>query len=395
MMTLAPSAAVAPVCFLPLPGPCIPAAPLASANKLDRRTLLLPAMLPVLAAASLQHGLAPMQGMSAAFAPNAAGFPARTGRAHTPTALGARGGPRGGNMGRGRGPQYGQTPRKQEPSTLSLDEFMALSSRLDDDTDERPGGEPRGGRAGARLGPRGARGAPLEVKPGDWTCAECGINVFASKTECFRCRAPRPRGEAAGPGAPRARKSEDYSRAEGGRDVREERKRDLLATSRGLPRSRGRGGRGRGGRTHDAAVDENVERGSPQALWKSRIAVRLPLCLLGALGALGALASLPGANEAGSCAHAVAKGGRGYPCPCATSSKASALPVLPIPSLPAHCDPSRALSLTPCFVGCACAQKKKEEQRKKNMDAATIAELDGGFFMKRVNAAKGAQRGGR
>jgi hypothetical protein len=29
------------------------------------------------------------------------------------------------------------------------------------------------------------------------------------------------------------------------------------------------------------------------------------------------------------------------------------------------------------------------------MDAATIAELDGGFFMKRVNAAKGAQRGGR
>ena len=36
------------------------------------------------------------------------------------------------------------------------------------------------------------------VRPGDWTCGECGASpVFASKTSCFRCGAPRP--ESAGP----------------------------------------------------------------------------------------------------------------------------------------------------------------------------------------------------
>ena len=38
------------------------------------------------------------------------------------------------------------------------------------------------------------------VRPGDWTCASCGANVFASKDNCFRCGAPRPRhSEAGGP----------------------------------------------------------------------------------------------------------------------------------------------------------------------------------------------------
>ena len=30
-----------------------------------------------------------------------------------------------------------------------------------------------------------------EVKPGDWTCAKCGANVFARRQECFRCGTPR------------------------------------------------------------------------------------------------------------------------------------------------------------------------------------------------------------
>ena len=29
------------------------------------------------------------------------------------------------------------------------------------------------------------------AKPGDWTCGDCGANVFARKQACFRCGAPR------------------------------------------------------------------------------------------------------------------------------------------------------------------------------------------------------------
>ena len=32
------------------------------------------------------------------------------------------------------------------------------------------------------------------VRPGDWTCPSCGANVFASKTNCFKCNAPKPGG---------------------------------------------------------------------------------------------------------------------------------------------------------------------------------------------------------
>ena len=31
-----------------------------------------------------------------------------------------------------------------------------------------------------------------EVRAGDWTCPACGANVFAGKTACFRCHAPKP-----------------------------------------------------------------------------------------------------------------------------------------------------------------------------------------------------------
>ena len=37
-----------------------------------------------------------------------------------------------------------------------------------------------------------------DVKPGDWTCVECGANVFARKRECFRCGALKPDGEGGG-----------------------------------------------------------------------------------------------------------------------------------------------------------------------------------------------------
>ena len=31
-------------------------------------------------------------------------------------------------------------------------------------------------------------------KPGDWTCPSCQANVFASRTECFKCQTKKPQG---------------------------------------------------------------------------------------------------------------------------------------------------------------------------------------------------------
>ena len=42
---------------------------------------------------------------------------------------------------------------------------------------------------------------PANYQPGDWTCPSCGLNCFARKLKCYRCRAPRPiRGAAAAGG---------------------------------------------------------------------------------------------------------------------------------------------------------------------------------------------------
>ena len=43
----------------------------------------------------------------------------------------------------------------------------------------------------------GDRGDASVVKPGDWTCGDCGANVFARKQACFRCGAPKGNSEAA------------------------------------------------------------------------------------------------------------------------------------------------------------------------------------------------------
>ena len=45
---------------------------------------------------------------------------------------------------------------------------------------------------GGPMPPPGGPGMSVgETRPGDWTCAGCGANVFASKNSCFRCR-PHP-----------------------------------------------------------------------------------------------------------------------------------------------------------------------------------------------------------
>ena len=52
-------------------------------------------------------------------------------------------------------------------------------------------------------------------KPGDWTCDECGAAPnFASRTECFRCGAPKPErgGGGGGGGAPEFRQNFEGTR---------------------------------------------------------------------------------------------------------------------------------------------------------------------------------------
>lgn len=52
----------------------------------------------------------------------------------TAMSSGRRGGrPRTGPIGRGRGPQHGQTPRFKEPDTLSMEDFMKMANRLDNE----------------------------------------------------------------------------------------------------------------------------------------------------------------------------------------------------------------------------------------------------------------------
>ena len=52
------------------------------------------------------------------------------------------------------------------------------------------GGDGYGSYGGFAAG--GGPPARVDVRPGDWTCPNCGANVFASKTNCFRCQTPRP-----------------------------------------------------------------------------------------------------------------------------------------------------------------------------------------------------------
>merc|ERR1711924_372746 len=54
-----------------------------------------------------------------------------------------------------------------------------------------------GGKSGQSLGKGGGKGhggGKGESRPGDWTCGQCGANVFASKSACFKCGTPKPGG---------------------------------------------------------------------------------------------------------------------------------------------------------------------------------------------------------
>lgn len=58
-------------------------------------------------------------------------------------------------------------------------------------------------------------GVSKSVRPGDWTCPQCFLNVFAVKTACFKCGTPKPTGlEVAAPAAGGATGADDEA-AEG------------------------------------------------------------------------------------------------------------------------------------------------------------------------------------
>ena len=60
------------------------------------------------------------------------------------------------------------------------------------------GAAPGGGYGGAPPAGRGGGGG--EQREGDWPCPQCQVNNYASRTECFRCTAPKPGGGYGGGG---------------------------------------------------------------------------------------------------------------------------------------------------------------------------------------------------
>lgn len=62
------------------------------------------------------------------------------------------------------------------------------------------GGGYQGGGGGGGYGNFGGQGGGGyggggggDTRPGDWTCPTCSANVFASKSECFKCRFAPPK----------------------------------------------------------------------------------------------------------------------------------------------------------------------------------------------------------
>jgi len=53
-------------------------------------------------------------------------------------------------------------------------------------------GRGRGRGRGSNFGDRGSRDNSDQLKDGEWNCAECNSKNFARRTECFRCKVAKP-----------------------------------------------------------------------------------------------------------------------------------------------------------------------------------------------------------
>merc|ERR1712060_959157 len=62
------------------------------------------------------------------------------------------------------------------------------------------------GKGGGTMGTmmQAFKGAASGAKPGDWTCPNCGDNVFASRDACRQCGTSKPGGAAGGKGGGKA-----------------------------------------------------------------------------------------------------------------------------------------------------------------------------------------------
>eukprot|EP00931_Biecheleriopsis_adriatica_P078632 TRINITY_DN5205_c0_g1_i1.p1 TRINITY_DN5205_c0_g1~~TRINITY_DN5205_c0_g1_i1.p1 ORF type:complete len:241 (-),score=47.11 TRINITY_DN5205_c0_g1_i1:83-718(-) len=83
----------------------------------------------------------------------------------------------------------------------AVDEIMSMHGdhRIQDKwidckraTEEGTKGAPSKGGGGKGGGGSGSKGGASDARPGDWTCHNCGANVFASKDTCFKCGARKP-----------------------------------------------------------------------------------------------------------------------------------------------------------------------------------------------------------
>eukprot|EP00802_Teleaulax_amphioxeia_P018271 Tamp_18462.p2 GENE.Tamp_18462~~Tamp_18462.p2 ORF type:complete len:307 (+),score=24.66 Tamp_18462:119-922(+) len=114
-----------------------------------------------------------------------------------------RGGhPRG--RGRGRGWGGGFEPGDWTCPGCNAKVFASRSECFRCST-PRPHGMPGRGYGGGRGLGNGGFSGPFSGGPprreGDWTCPTCSANVFATRSECFRCQTPKPGGAGAGASA--------------------------------------------------------------------------------------------------------------------------------------------------------------------------------------------------
>ena len=104
------------------------------------------------------------------------------------------------------------------------------------------GGSGSGNDVGGGGGGFGGPPPPSSSNPNDWTCAECQNTNFARRTECNRCRAPKPGGGGGGGGGGGYGGGGDRGGRGGGGDRDGYRPRDDYGRD-----DRGGGGRGGGG----------------------------------------------------------------------------------------------------------------------------------------------------
>ena len=139
-----------------------------------------------------------------------------------------------------------------------------------------------------------------QVRPGDWTCPKCRANVFASRSECFKCRTPKSSdGE-----PPRDSRDRDRDRDRDrvrDRDRERDRERDGdKGRERDRYRERERDGDREGGRTRKGNEDQDQDL---RSLLESRRTSIVPSSTNATTATLSATAAAPAGNQDNDTSH--------------------------------------------------------------------------------------------